>query len=93
MEFTIKCKTLILFAWLALLANSYHVAASAIGLPTRDQNPILQPYYLPTLGFASQPGWQYSNSLFITNTFQTESVNSETLVIDAESYRLEFAIA
>jgi len=93
MAFTIKCKPLILFAWLVLLANFNHVAASTIGLPTRDQNPILQPYYLPTLGFASQPGWQYSNSLFITNTFQTESVNNETLVIDAESYRFEFAIA
>ena len=93
MGFTIKRKSLILYAWLALLANSNHIAASTIGLPTRDQNPILQPYYLPTLGFAFQPGWQYSNTLFITNTFQTESVNNETLVIDAESYRFEFAIA
>jgi len=45
------------------------------------------------MGFASHPGWQYSHSLFITNTFQTESINNETLVIDAESYRYDFAIA
>jgi len=93
MGYTIKCQSLILLAWLVLLANSSHVAASTIGLPTRDQNPILQPYYLPSMGFASHPGWQYSHSLFITNTFQTESNNNETLVIDAESYRYDFAIA
>jgi hypothetical protein len=45
------------------------------------------------MGFASHPGWKYSHSLFITNTFQTESNNNETLVIDAESYRYDFAIA
>ena len=91
--FTIKCKPLILFTWLVLLADSGHVAASTIGLPTRDQNPILQLYYLPSIGFTSNPGWQFSHSLFITNTFQTESNNNETLVIDAESYRYDFAIA
>jgi len=80
-------------AWLALVSWCHQAGAETIGLDTRDQNPMLQPYYLPGMGFASQPGWQYSFSLYITNTFQTESINNETLVIDAESYRLDFSIA
>ena len=93
MGFTLKRKLLFAFIWLVLLAGSNHVVAATIGLATRDQNPMLQAYYLPALGFSSQPGWQYSHSLFITNTFQTETINNETLVIDAESYRYDFAIA
>lgn len=93
MGFTIKRKLLFAFIWLVLLAGSNHVSAATIGLATRDQNPMLQAYYLPAIGFSSQPGWQYSYSLFITNTFQTETINNETLVIDAESYRYDFAIA
>jgi len=54
---------------------------------------MLQAYYLPALGFSSQPGWQYSHTLFITNTFQTETINNETLVIDVENYRYDFSIA
>jgi hypothetical protein len=54
---------------------------------------MLQAYYLPGMGFSAQPGWQYSHSLFITNTFQTESIGNETLVIDVENYRYDFTIA
>ena len=93
MAFTINRTSVLSLAWLAILPWYHQAGAATIGLETRDQNPMLQPYYLPGMGFTSQPGWQYSYSLFITNTFQTESINNETLVIDAESYRLEFAIA
>jgi len=91
--FTINRKLLFVSVWLVLLADYNHATATTIGLPTRDQNPMLQAYYLPSMGFSSQPGWQYSHSLFITNTFQTETINNETLVIDAENYRYDFAIA
>ena len=93
MGFTINCKLLITFVWLVLLASTHPVAATTIGLATRDQSPMLQAYYLPAMRFSSQPGWQYSHSLFITNTYQTESINNETLVIDVENYRYDFTIA
>lgn len=93
MGFTIKHKLFITFVWLVTLGGSNHVAAATIGLDTRDQNPMLQAYYLPGIGFASQPGWQYSHSLFITNTYQNESIGTETLVIDVENYRYDFSIA
>jgi len=93
MAYTINRRSLINFGWLVLLTISNPVASTTIGLATRDQNPMLQAYYLPSMGFSSQPGWQYSHSLFITNTFQTESINNETLVIDVENYRYDFAFA
>lgn len=91
--FTINRKLLFVFVWLVTLAGYNRAVATTIGLPTRDQNPMLQAYYLPALGFSSQPGWQYSHTLFITNTFQTETINNETLVIDVENYRYDFSIA
>ena len=62
-------------------------------LATRDQNPILQPCYLPSIGFSSQAGWHYSHSLFVSNTYRVQSANNETLVIDVENYRYDFAFA
>jgi len=93
MAFTIKRRFLIPFVWLALLASFDHAAATTIGLATRDQNPMLQAYYLPAMGYSTQPGWQFTHSLFITNTYQTESIYNEALVIDVENYRYEFSIA
>ena len=93
MEFTIKRKLFITFVWLVTLVGSNHVAAATIGLNTRDQNPMLQAYYLPAMGYSAQPGWQYTHSLFITNTYQNESIGAETLVIDVENYRYDFSIA
>jgi hypothetical protein len=93
MGFTIKRKSLCTLTWLLLLPGSNLVEADTIGLDTRDQNPMLQAYYLPGLGFSSQPGWQYSHSLFISNTFRSQSINNETLVIDVENYRYDFSIA
>ncbi len=67
--------------------------ASSIGLPTRDQNPMLQAYYLPAIDRQGQNGWHLSHSLFITNTFQDESNNNEKLIIDVENYRYDFSLA
>ena len=93
MGFTINRKSLRGLTGLVLLTSYNYAPAATIGLATRDQNPMLQAYYLPAMGFSSQPGWQYSHSLFITNTYQTESINNETLVIDVENYRYDFTIA
>ena len=93
MAFTINRKFLKPFIWLVLLATSSHIGAATIGLATRDQNPMLQAYYLPGVGYSTQPGWQFTHSLFITNTYQTEGINNETLVIDVENYRYDFSIA
>jgi len=93
MGFTINRELLKSLAWPVLLVISSHVSATTIGLPTRDQNPMLQAYYLPSLGFSSQPGWQYSHSLFISNTYRQQSKNNQTLVIDVENYRYDFALS
>jgi hypothetical protein len=93
MGFTINRELLKNLAWLVLLAISSHVSATTIGLATRDQNPMLQAYYLPSLGFSSQPGWQYSHSLFISNTYRQQSKNNQALVIDVENYRYDFALS
>lgn len=69
------------------------VDAGVIGLATRDQNPMFQAYFLPTLGFSSKPGWQFSHSLVVTNAYQTENIGNESLVIDVENYRYDFAFA
>ena len=92
-EFTINQTLKALVCLFLLLGGTHPAAATTIGLATRDQNPMLQAYYLPAIGFSSQPGWQYSHSLFITNTFQEETINNEALVIDVENYRFDFSIA
>ena len=89
MAFTTK----FLAAVLALLLTLICVSARAAVLNTRDQNPMFQAYYLPTLNLQMQVGWNFSHSVFITNTFQTQSKGTETLVIDAENYRYDLSIA
>ena len=89
-------KPLLLVLWLMLTA-SLSCGAFASGLSTRDQNPLLQSYYLPTIsgfgGLELEQGWQSSQSLFVTNTFQREIDGNENLTMDAEIYRYEFSIA
>ena len=63
------------------------------GFATRDQNPILQSIYLPTLAtFNADNGWKIDHSLYITNTFQEESNDDESLLIDVENYRYELGL-
>ena len=93
MAFTISRKSLPGLTGLVILTGFNYATAATIGLATRDQNPMLQAYYLPDIGFSSQSGWQYSHSTFFTNTFQVEASNNETLVIDVENYRYDFTLA
>jgi len=67
--------------------------ASSLGLNTRDQNPMLQAYYLPSIDMQENNGWQTTHSLYITNTFQDESKDAEVLLIDVENYRYDFSMA
>lgn len=63
------------------------------GFATRDQNPLLQSIYLPTLApFSSQNGWKVDHSVYITNTTQDESRGNEELLIDVENYRYELGL-
>lgn len=76
----------------ACFGGSY-CALAGNGLATRDLNPMLQPVYLP--GYSRpgpQAGWWVEHNLFITNTSQTESSRSESVVIDVENYRYELDI-
>jgi hypothetical protein len=67
--------------------------AASLGLPTRDQNPLLQAFYLPSINMQFENGLHLSHGLFITNTFQEESRGSEQLVIDVENYRYDLSLA
>ena len=73
-----------------LVNNAY---AASIGLNTRDQNPMLQAYYLPAIDIQRNKGWTHSHSLYITNTFQKEDEGNEVLRIDGENYRYDFSLA
>ena len=79
-------------AALVLLFSAESNAAS-LGLPTRDQNPMLQAYYLPAIDMQRDNGWHLSHALYITNTFQNESRGNEKLIIDVESYRYDISVA
>lgn len=60
------------------------------GLATRDQNPLLIPYWVPhTIAATGSSELQISSSLFISNTAQDETTPNETLIINAETYRLD----
>ncbi len=64
-------------------------AAGYPGLPTRDQNPLLLGYLVPTTPAANSEGWSLSHSLFITNTYQVDEQGTESLIIDSESIRYD----
>jgi len=78
---------------LLILLSTNLCAASYPGLPSRDQNPLLIPYYIPTVFSSDQQGWSYSHDLFITNTLQEEKKSEEILTIDAESLRYDLNLA
>ena len=78
-----------LLAITALLASIPALAADYPGLPTRDQNPLLQGYFIPAMPLASADGWAFSQSLYITNTYQLDRSADEDLIIDVENTRLD----
>ena len=68
-------------------------AASWPGLPTRDQNPLLQGYLIPAQPvLAASDGWSSGLSLFITNTYQRDDSSDQQLLIDAENRRLDLQL-
>lgn len=93
MVFTTKLRTVVIGVGLLFPLAFHSISARATGLSTRDQNPMFQSYYLPTNSAETQAGWNVSQSVFITNTFQSQTVGTETLIIDAENYRYDLSIA
>jgi hypothetical protein len=96
MVFTIK--TSFRTVWLLLLICTSQVLATPVGLNTRDQNPMFQAYYLPSIDLPGiylkgHQGWQVSHSVYLTSVFQNTSQDNETLVLDGENYRYDFSIA
>ncbi len=68
--------------------------AAAAGLPTRDLNPVLQPILIPSMVPVNpNGGWRVDHSLYITNTQQETSRGNESVIIDVENYRYEFALS
>jgi len=59
------------------------------GLPTRSQNPLLQSYFIPATPITSAHDWSFSQSLYITNTYQKEDSSTETALIDVENTRID----
>jgi hypothetical protein len=68
-------------------------AADWPGLPTRDQNPLLQGYLIPVQPQPANRGWAAGTSLFITNTHQSDRSGKEKLLIDVENTRLDLQIS
>ncbi len=60
------------------------------GLPTRDQTPLLQAYFIPAAPLTPRQGWAFSSSLYITNTYQRDQNALEDLTIDVENTRFDF---
>ena len=77
---------------LLLLMCASQALAAPVGLNTRDQNPMFQAYYLPSIDLNFHQGWQVSHSIYITSAFQSLQQGNETLLIDAENYRYDFSV-
>lgn len=90
MAFTIPSKAAAIALLIAVTGQS---TAASLGLPTRDQNPLLQAFYLPSINMQSEDGLHLNHALFITNTFQDESQGGEQLAIDVENYRYDLSLA
>lgn len=63
------------------------------GLPTHDQNPMLQGYFIPAMPVTSEQGWSSSQSLYITNTYQQLDNRREYLEIDVENIRFDLQMS
>ncbi len=85
---TIKAFVVSLASCLVATAN-----AASLGLNTRDQNPMLQAIYLPSIDMQESDGWHLTHSLFITNTFQKQTESNEKMRIDVENYRYDLSLA
>ncbi len=78
---------------LALLSTFGLRAEEWPGLPTRDQNPLLQGYLIPAQAITgSADGWSGGASIYITNTYQQDHSAAQQLVIDVENTRLDLQL-
>jgi hypothetical protein len=69
------------------------VAQADEGFTTRDLNPVLLQFYIPTLvPFSDRDGWRIDHNLFVTNTLQNKQKSDEKLTIDVENYRYELGL-
>ncbi len=76
-----------------LLLLPVAAVASWPGLPTRDQNPLLQGYLIPAQPVLPQrDGWSGGASLFIINTYQSDQSSRQKLLIDVENTRLDLQL-
>ncbi len=75
---------------LSLFFSTASLAQAYPGLPTRDQTPLLQAYFIPAAPFTPHQGWAFSNSLYVTNTYQFDHSGDENLLIDVENTRFDF---
>ena len=76
-----------------LVFSSGQAANTAAGLATRDLNPVLQQFYLPSYTpYRSDDGWRIDHSFYVTNTSQKESSGNENLIIDVENYRYQLGL-
>ena len=81
------------FTFLCLIAFQSSISAQPYtALPTRDQTPLLQSYFIPASPATTQQGWSYSHALYITNTYQVDQNGSENIVIDVENTRYDFQL-
>ena len=81
-----------LIALLSLLIITPVMGEYFSALPTRDQTPLLQSYFIPAMPAPSGAGWSVSHALYFTNTYQTDRSVSENLVIDVENTRYDFQL-
>ncbi len=79
-----------LLAGMGFFSGALWAAPAYPGLPTRDQTPLLQAYFIPAAPLTPRQGWAFSNSLYITNTYQRDQSASEDLTIDVENTRFDF---
>lgn len=81
------------FTVLILIAYSFPLLADPYpGMPTRSQNPLLQSYFIPAIPLTSKEGWSTSHSLYITNTYQVDTLANEQMIIDVENTRYDIQV-
>ncbi len=82
------------FASVIFLFSRSEWVLAATGLATRDLNPMLLQFYLPSHApFGDSNGWLVDHSVLITNTLQDQSKSDEDLIIDVENYRYELGFS
>ena len=85
------CRWFGLFA--AIIAGLHAAAATASPFPTRDQNPLLAGYGLPTALSSRLPfadSWDWSSDFNWASSAIVQHAESESLLVDAETREVRF---